>query len=796
MKQKPFRALFYCFSLLLALCLSPASASVPLVAARAQQEMEQTPSPVDQPANRSKTTVYFPIIVNSPDLPELVRPSDDAEGISTSTVLEVALNDEDAGLLDVTFYGRPVPVPNLGEDFTLIALPDTQFYSRWLPSIYISQTQWIVDNQEDLNIPYTAHLGDIVNTAEDTSEWDTASAAMSLLESPLPGLPDGIPYGLVPGNHDYPTTNYNNYFGVTRFTDRDYYGGHYGGGNDNNYTLFSAAGMDFIVINLEFQPGTAVLDWADTLLKNNSNRRAIVVSHSMLNLDNTWSYEGIFTFLKDNPNIFLMLCGHTHSPTDGAAQRIESGDHGNTIYILMSDYQEFPNGGNGYLRRMRFSPLDKKIYVQTYSPWLDAYLHDAENEFELDYDMTIQEEFQNLGTVQAVASGKDAAVTWVDLDLDTGYEWYVEVSEGASTTTSATWRFTTWSSPPICYALSLTKSGLGSLPTSSPDNSYGCSVGEYQAGEIITLSGASPDPGWDITGWTGTDNNNSLESTNSLTMPGANHSAGVIYADITPPDTNLTSAPSNPSGSADASFSFSSSELDVTFECQLNSGGFSECDSPKTYNGLEDGEHTFTVRAVDNAGNPDPTPARHNWTIDTTAPDTSLISAPTDPSGSADPSFSFSSSEPNVTFECQLDSGGFADCDSPKAYTRLEDGEHTFQVRAVDNAGNPDPTPASHTWTIDTTSPETEFVESQSDPGEFDLTVFKFTSSESGAVFQCRLDIAVFSNCESPQTFTGLEYGAHSFAVRSIDRAGNPDPTPASIDWTVFRRTYFAVIIK
>ena len=43
-----------------------------------------------------------------------------------------------------------------------------------------------------------------------------------------------------------------------------------------------------------------------------------------------------------------------------------------TIHILMADYQDFPNGGNGYLRILRFSPADDKIYATTYSPYLDA----------------------------------------------------------------------------------------------------------------------------------------------------------------------------------------------------------------------------------------------------------------------------------------------------------------------------------------------------------------------------------------------------------------------------------------
>ena len=89
--------------------------------------------------------------------------------------------------------------------------------------------------------------------------------------------------------------------------------------------------------------------------------------------------------------------------------------------------------------------------------------------------------------------------------------------------------------PVTCYALTLSHTGQGSDPVASPANSAGCDTGQYVAGEAISLSGAVPASGWEIGGWTGTDNDASTAAANSLTMPANAHSVGVTYTETTEP---------------------------------------------------------------------------------------------------------------------------------------------------------------------------------------------------------------------------------------------------------------------
>ena len=93
---------------------------------------------------------------------------------------------------------------------------------------------------------------------------------------------------------------------------------------------------------------------------------------------------------------------------------------------------------------------------------------------------------------------------------------------------------------------------------------------------------------------------------------------------------------------------------------------------------------------------------RHLPSTTRSAPQTTMDSGPSSASTTynGDSSFSFSSSEPNSTFECTLDSGTWDLCTSPKSYSGLANGEHTFSVRAIDGAGNVDASPETRRWKV------------------------------------------------------------------------------------------------
>jgi len=406
-----------------------------------------------------------------PGAPVLVGPANGGTGVPTSPSLQVTASDPDGGNLSVTYYGRPI-AGSPGPDFTLIGLPDTQYYSGELNggtnAIFQSQTNWIVANRASRNIVYVGQLGDCVEHGDNGGndiEWQRANLSMGFLEDPATtGLPQGIPFGVCAGNHDQSpignadgtTTFYNQYFGTARFSGRAYYGGNYGSNNDNWYDLFSASGMDFIVISFEYDttPDAAVLTWADNLLTTNSNRRGIVLSHFICNTGNPAGFgpqgQAIYDALKSHPNLDLMLCGHV--PGEGRRQDTFAG---NTVYTMLSDYQSRTNGGNGWLRILEFSPANNEIRVKTYSPWLNQFENDADSQFSLTYDMVSAPAFQPIGTVAGVPSGSNSTLVWAGLTPGAGYEWYATVSDGASTTVGPVWTFTTGAGAPVAAVTNL-----------------------------------------------------------------------------------------------------------------------------------------------------------------------------------------------------------------------------------------------------------------------------------------------------------------------------------------------------
>jgi hypothetical protein len=298
--------------------------------------------------------------------------------------------------------GAPTPVDG---GFTLAVLPDTQNYSWKFPDTYLAQTRWIAQNVTKYQIKYVLHLGDVTqnNTNE---EWQVAARAHALLA----GL---VPFAGGPGNHDLglqgKSTNrqsaFSEFFPLATFQKWPSFGGVYDGEpakTENSCHLFEAGGRKWLILALEFGPRDDVLRWASEMVSKYPDRSAILVTHAYLRPDNTRfdrkavlppgkgkkqprnkgldnypvakSPEGFNDgedmwqkLVSRHPNFALVVCGHVC-----LTGRLDStGTHGNVVHQMVVDYQNQPDGGQGYLRLLQFHPGDGRVTVNDYSPVLD-----------------------------------------------------------------------------------------------------------------------------------------------------------------------------------------------------------------------------------------------------------------------------------------------------------------------------------------------------------------------------------------------------------------------------------------
>lgn len=249
-----------------------------------------------------------------------------------------------------------------------------------------------------------------------------------------------------------------------------------------------------------------------------------------------------------------------------------------------------------------------------------------------------------------------------------------------------------------------------------------------------------------------------------------------------PPDTILSSTPPAVAASASATFVFRSDTPGSTFECELDSGGYQPCTSPRSLSGLADGSRRFAVRAI-GAGGADPSPALYAWIIDTVAPVVTITAGPTAAVDDTTPTFSFSVTGNATAIECAIDTGGFAACTSPYTTIGLAQGAHTVHVRARDAAGNQSAV-ASRSFTVDTIAPTVNIT---AGPAEDELwlddrVTLSFAATDATALTrECRIyrvgTIApAYAACSSPVTYDlggGSNIVEYRFQVRATDAAAN-----------------------
>jgi hypothetical protein len=357
---------------------------------------------------------------------------------------------------------------------------------------------------------------------------------------------------------------------------------------------------------------------------------------------------------------------------------------------------------------------------------------------------------------------------------------------------------------------------VDSFAATSPSTSLNISITAFSASDLIGVTGykiteSSTPPSAGASGWTGSaPGTYTVGGDGSYTLypwakdaagnvSGVYTSASVLVDTTAPTVSSSVRVGANPTNAASVDFTVTFSEsvsgVDAT-DFSLTTTGVTGA----SVSGVTGSGTTYTVSV--NTGSGDGTirldvldddsitdvvgntlggglTSGESYTVDKTAPDTSIDSQPSDPSNTSAAVFTFSGTDTGgsgvASFACDVDSGGYNACTSPKSLTSLGDGSHTFSVKAIDNAGNTDASPASYTWTIDTSAPTITI----NDPNTSTAQSKTITASASdgtltmsnttGSICNGTLTFGAYSS----QTFLSESDNGTKVCYKAVDSAGN-----------------------
>lgn len=253
-------------------------------------------------------------------------------------------------------------------------------------------------------------------------------------------------------------------------------------------------------------------------------------------------------------------------------------------------------------------------------------------------------------------------------------------------------------------------------------------------------------------------------------------------------DTDLYGRPRELVNSRTAQFWFSTIAGNA-FDCSLD-GVDVACTNEGNvrFDNLGEGTHVFTVGARYGAWY-DPVPARWTWTVDTTAPDTTIDGGPAEGSrtNAADADFFLTTPGSAVSISCTLDGAPLSCRHGALAVRDLAPGDHVLTAAGTDAAGNTDGSPAVRRWTVDRSAPDTRITGGPAHGSIAPSTTAAFTlgATEAGARLACTVDGRARACASGTLSLSGLAPGTHELRAQAVDAAGNTDPSAAVRTWTV-----------
>ncbi|MBR5633528.1 MAG: metallophosphoesterase, partial [Clostridia bacterium] len=293
--------------------------------------------------------------------------------------------------------------------YSLAFIPDIQYMTQTYPHTLDPLFDYLLQNKESKNIQHVLGLGDMTN-ANTLPEWYNVKRQYEKLNGK-------IPYSLVRGNHDILLNNKEKIFDQAFGIKGSYYYNYVkenGGFMDestsaNTYMLFTVGEIDYIILCLDFGISDEVVKWANTVLDEYPERRAILTTHGYLNADGTTldeldyarptSYDKTLndgeeiweTLISKHDNVDMIVSGHMNQ--DNIVYTRREGMDGHAVYEILIDPQTTDKalGGTGTVAFMYFTEDGRHAKIEFYSTVLDKYLHESNAYISFDFDLPVKE---------------------------------------------------------------------------------------------------------------------------------------------------------------------------------------------------------------------------------------------------------------------------------------------------------------------------------------------------------------------------------------------------------------------
>lgn len=266
----------------------------------------------------------------------------------------------------------------IAQNFTIGTIPDTQNMTendseQWKTD---NMCKFFVDHRDSLNLIFVASLGDMTQWGAD-DQWERIRKSYTIFDSAQ------LAYAPCQGNHDWNLEHFKQWFPVKNFESnpKSFYAGSFENNIANAYYLFSASGVDFIVVVLQSNDqylyerkgfSWPSIHWANYIISQHPNRKAILITHDFFE-----SRVLIDAVITKHDNLVLAICGHSCAREKYWTEKSPSK---NTVHCIMTDYQCDKDKG-ATVRYYTFIPDKDMVCAYTYNVVTNTYEKDADSEF-------------------------------------------------------------------------------------------------------------------------------------------------------------------------------------------------------------------------------------------------------------------------------------------------------------------------------------------------------------------------------------------------------------------------------